>query len=270
MIPKGLHALFRGVHSASPLVHCITNPISINQCANAILAVGARPIMAEHPREVREITATARALLLNLGNITDARMKAIETSAKVASELGIPTALDLVGAACSDLRRDFAADLIRRYPPTVIKGNYSEIKAVCTPEYKSSGVDADKALMPDDIRGSATTLSRLSSSLVLATGKTDIIANDKRTLYLHGGSRLLTTVTGTGCMLGALCATYLTVANAETAAVAAGILLAVCGKNAETDLGSGSFSVKLMDNLCRFSAQPEKYLKSEDFDIEEI
>lgn len=270
MIPKSFHALFYRVHSAAPLVHCITNPISINQCANAILAVGARPITAEHPREVWEITATAKALLLNLGNITDARMKSIEISAKAASELVIPTVLDLVGAACSDLRRDFATDLIRRHPPTVIKGNYSEIKAVCTPEYKSSGVDADKALMPDDIRRSAAMLSQMSSSLVLATGKTDIIANGKRTLYLHGGSSRLTTVTGTGCMLGALCAAYLTAANAEDAAVAACILLAACGKNAETDLGSGSFSLNLMDNLCRFSAQPEKYFKSEDFNIEEI
>lgn len=270
MIPENLQALFSGVHSAAPLVHCITNPISINQCANAILAAGARPIMAEHPKEVREITATAKALLLNLGNITDARIKSIEISAKTASELGIPFVLDLVGVSCSGLRRDFAMDLIRQYPPSVIKGNYSEIKAVCSPDYKSSGVDADKSLMPDDIRRSAAMLAQMSSSVVLATGKTDIITNGKRTLYLRGGSRQLTMVTGTGCMLGALCATYLTAAVAEDAATAACILLAACGKNAETVQGSGSFMVNLMDNLCRFSAQSEKYLKSEDFDIEEI
>ena len=84
------------VREHQPLIHCITNPISINQCANAILAVGSRPIMAEHPMEVAEITRTAKALMLNLGNITDARMESILISAKTATENGIPILLDAV------------------------------------------------------------------------------------------------------------------------------------------------------------------------------
>lgn len=79
-----------------PLIHCITNPISINQCANVVLAVGARPIMAEHPEEVAEITEMAKALLLNLGNITDVRMKSMMISAKVARGKQIPTVIDAV------------------------------------------------------------------------------------------------------------------------------------------------------------------------------
>ena len=77
-----IHKIREKVRAQAPLIHCITNPISINQCANAILAVGARPIMAEHPKEVREITDSARALMLNLGNITDARMTSMEISAR--------------------------------------------------------------------------------------------------------------------------------------------------------------------------------------------
>ena len=88
-----------------PLIHCITNPISINHCANAILSVGARPIMAEHPKEVEEITATADALLLNIGNITDARMEAMPISLKTAKTRGIPVVLDIAGFSCSAMRR---------------------------------------------------------------------------------------------------------------------------------------------------------------------
>ena len=93
------------IRQNQPLIHCITNPISINQCANAILAVGGRPIMAEHPKEVAEITRTAQGLMLNLGNITDVRMEAIRISGETAFREGIPMLLDAVGIACSGLRR---------------------------------------------------------------------------------------------------------------------------------------------------------------------
>ena len=134
--------IVNSVREKKPLVHCITNPISINQCANAVLAVGAKPIMAEHPKEVEEITNVADALVLNLGNITDARMESMLISAKTASENNIPFVVDAVGISCSALRRDYIKRIIK-YKPKVIKGNYSEIKALYDSEYKSAGVDAD-------------------------------------------------------------------------------------------------------------------------------
>ena len=97
---------------AAPLIHCITNPISIHDCANIILAAGARPIMAEHPAEVAEITAVASALMLNLGNITDARIESIQRALKEANRRTIPVLLDLVGVTCSSLRREFARKLL--------------------------------------------------------------------------------------------------------------------------------------------------------------
>ena len=102
-----IHDIRKTVKQTQPLIHCITNPISINQCANGILAIGARPMMAEHPKEVSEITRTAQALMLNLGNITDARMESMLISAKTANEMGIPILLDAVGIACSTLRREY-------------------------------------------------------------------------------------------------------------------------------------------------------------------
>ena len=117
----------------SPLIHAITNPISITQCANAVLALGCRPIMAEHPGEVEEITATASALLLNLGNITDVRMESMARSARTARQNGIPITLDAVGAACSRLRRNYARQLMEASAPAVLKGNYAEIVALTDP-----------------------------------------------------------------------------------------------------------------------------------------
>lgn len=113
---KQLENQLRNVRNAtkenSPLIHCITNPISIHGCANMILAVGARPMMAEHPLEVEDITRTAGALMLNLGNITDARMESMRRSARVAMECGIPILLDLVGVTCSRIRMELARELI--------------------------------------------------------------------------------------------------------------------------------------------------------------
>ena len=103
-LSSGLLAARASLKEKRPLIHCITNPISINDCANAILAVGGRPIMAEHPLEAEAITETAQALSLNLGNITDARMESMRLSGKQARSLPIPAVLDAVGVACSPLR----------------------------------------------------------------------------------------------------------------------------------------------------------------------
>ena len=118
------------VISQAPLIHCITNPISINDCANVVLALGAKPIMAEHPKEVHEITALAKALAVNLGNITDARAESIFISGGVAKNAQIPCVIDVVGVACSALRMELAQRFIRECAPCVIKGNLSEIKAL--------------------------------------------------------------------------------------------------------------------------------------------
>ena len=114
----------------NPLIHCITNPISINQCANGVLAVGAIPIMAEHPLEAAEITQAADALVLNLANITDVRMQSMKISAQTAQKNNIPFIIDAVGVACSALRRNFVNGFLKEFKPAAIKGNYSEIYAL--------------------------------------------------------------------------------------------------------------------------------------------
>lgn len=259
------------VKSEAPLIHSITNPISINQCANAVLAVGARPIMAEHPEEVSEITQVSKALCLNLGNITDVRMKSMLISAKTAKQNSIPIILDLAGVACSQLRRQFAGEIIKVCCPTIIKGNYSEINALYNPLYKSSGVDADLSLAKAQISKIAISLSNQTGSIILASGKTDIVSDAKKLIYINNGSAQLASVTGTGCMLGTLAACYLSACNDIRAAVTACAVLGISGELAETDKGSGSFMIRLMDNLNILKNEYiMKYLKLEEKEIEKF
>lgn len=246
---RRLNEIREAVREKRPLIHCITNPISINQCANAILAAGARPIMAEHPGEVQEITETADALMLNLGNITDARMQAMEISLRTAAGKGIPVVIDAVGVACSRLRRDFLSRLLESACPAVLKGNYSEIYALSRENYRSSGVDADTALQEETVREAAAELARKYQTTVLASGKADIITDGTKTVIVRNGTPQLSVVTGTGCMLGALCGVYLTACPGTDAAAAACAVLGVCGQLAETAKGSGTFMAGLLDAL---------------------
>lgn len=165
----------------SPLIHCITNPISIMQCANAVLLLGARPIMAEHPDEVREITASAKALLLNFGNVTRDRLEAMAISYDEAMHKELPVVIDAVGVSCSELRRSVVKKMIcidKRNPqaPMLIKGNYSEIRALFDNSYKSSGVDADKKLTFEETINIARELARNLNAIVLASGEKDIVS----------------------------------------------------------------------------------------------
>ena len=259
------------IREKQPLIHCITNPISINQCANAILAVGGRPIMAEHPQEAAEITRTAQSLMLNLGNITDTRMESIRISAQTAAEAGIPITLDAVGIACSRLRRSFLLAQLSHVTPTVIKGNYSEIYALHQDRYHSSGVDADAALDIDTLDYCAVALARENHTMILASGKVDILTDGKRLVHIRNGTAQLSSVTGTGCMLGALCAACLSAEPSLDAVLTACALLGISGEKARTDRGMGTFFVNLMDALSTLSADTIcKNLDSEEISIDKI
>lgn len=270
MIEK-MKTIRKHLSETAPLVHCITNPISINQCANLVLAVDCRPIMAEHPKEVQEITRMASSLLLNLGNITDARLESIVLSAREAKKNDIPYILDAVGVSCSELRRNFTYDFLKKYSPTVIKGNYSEIHALYNGTYRSSGVDADTSLDLIQCSRIAASLARSLNCIILASGKIDIVTDGRQIFHISNGTSQLAAVTGTGCMLGALCGCYLTACSDLTAAVAACAVLGICGELAETSTGNGTFMVNLMDRLSTLTDDElEKYIKMEEIHIEEL
>ena len=248
----------RAVLSASPLIHCITNPISINDCANALLAVGARPIMAEHPREVAEITACASALMLNLGNITDARMESMRLAGRTAAARGIPIVLDAVGVGCSRLRLDYARGLLQDVTPSVIKGNLSELRALAGAHSSASGVDAGErdrlcARNREETAALLTALSRSTGSVIAASGQTDLIADGDMLFAVENGSPALGRITGTGCVQGALCAAFLPFCPPREAALLATVLLGLCGERSEDAPGPGSFRTALLDQLWQLS-----------------
>ena len=266
-----IHDIRKTVKQTQPLIHCITNPISINQCANGILAIGARPMMAEHPKEVSEITRTAQALMLNLGNITDARMESMLISAKTANETGIPILLDAVGIACSTLRREYIRELLNTATPTVIKGNYSEIQALYRDSYRCTGVDADSGLDIQTIDHAAISLARSLGTVILASGKVDIVTDGNRLFHIHNGTPLLSQITGTGCLQGALCASFLSAKPGIEAVITGSSVLGICGELARTDRGTGTFLCHLMDKLSMLTdTEIEENLKVEEINIEKI
>lgn len=223
---KRMQEMRRYIKETQPFIHCITNPISIHDCANVILAAGARPIMAEHPEEVEEITAVSSALMLNLGNITDARMASMQISLREANRRNIPVMIDLVGVTCSALRRRFAEKLLSEGKFTVIKGNISEILAVASLPFHGTGIDAgeEDAVSEENERQRCEAAKRLAGQVgctVLATGKTDLVASENHAFLVSNGDPALSGITGTGCMVGALTTAYLPAVSFSSAAVTA-------------------------------------------------
>ena len=178
-----IYQIRSAVQEKAPLIHCITNPISIHDCANVVLAAGGRPMMAEHPAEVEEITATAGALALNLGNITDARKASILIAGKAAMRREIPVILDMVGIGCSHFRKEITEEFLgQRIPgaPLILKGNMSELKALAGGGCSVSGVDVDpKDVLSETNREEtirlAKTVANTWGAVVLASGKTDLV-----------------------------------------------------------------------------------------------
>lgn len=221
------------IRSVQPLIHCITNHISINDCANAVLALGAKPIMAEHPDEVSEITACAQSLAVNLGNISGSRMKAIINSGRTAAEYKLPVVLDAAGVSCSKLRHSFAVEFICKYHPSVVKGNEAEIRALCGLECHAKGVDSMEDSTEEELMNIAGTASERLGAVVLISGKADAVSDGNRTALIHNGSGIMPYITGTGCMQGMVCGTFLSAAPSFEAAVCAASAMGIAGEYAQ-------------------------------------
>lgn len=238
----------------NPLIHCITNHITANDCANMILAVGAAPIMAEHPKESAEITQLANALAVNLGGISDVKMESMRVSGETAANLGIPSVIDLVGVACSTLRLDFAREYISLFRPNVIKGNVSEVKAICGVENNASGIDAGSgdAVTDNNIESITEMMREFSErtgAVVIVTGAMDIIVYKAEAYTVKNGCKGLSQICGTGCMLNALTASFISSGQILEGCLLAVILMGICGELSENESGPGSFKTLLFDNI---------------------
>lgn len=267
-----LEPILTYIQQEAPLIHCITNPISINDCANILLAIGARPIMAEHPEEVAEITAIAKGLALNLGNITDARMASMKISAGAAKNKGIPFVLDLVGLSCSRLRQKYAKELLQIAVPDIIKGNISELRTLLgLPTTPGMGVEAGQKEMVT--RENALEYARIFQkqareyhTLLLATGPIDLVVSSEEAYIIANGSNALASITGTGCMNNVLAGACLAGVHGISsqsphntlAAILSCLLLGIAGENIQDiylNQGPGSFHYSLMDSISKLTPQ---------------
>ena len=235
--------LFCYVTETKPLVHCITHPITMNDCANLILAVGGSPNMASHPGEVEEVVAGASVLSVNLGNISDDRMAAMEKAGKKAK-----------------LRRNFAASFIEQCRPAIIKGNSSEIRAICGLPSHSRGVDAgaSDAVTKDTFSQAAYEFAPYAAekeTILMVSGPVDVVTDGTRACGVANGTPVLAKLTGTGCMLGALASTYLAARRPWEAAVLAAVMMGIAGERAEKEAkGMGSFHTALFDAFSTMTA----------------
>ena len=188
-----------------PLIHCINNHVTSNDCANILLACGGSAIMADDPEEAAEITAMCDGLVLNMGTPNPRKMEALFCAGEEANRLGHPVILDPVGAGSSAMRRDACRRLLERVRFAAIRANATEIATLVRGTAAHRGVDADlEETAPDSIDENAKRLSLQTGAAVIVTGDTDIVTDGKTVYRVHNGHSMMKTVTGSGCQLSAL------------------------------------------------------------------
>ena len=254
------------VRASVPLVHNITNYVTVDDCANALLACGGSPIMSDEPEDVVDITSICGALTLNIGTLNKSSIEAMFLAGARAAELGHPIVLDPVGAGASGLRTRTAAELLDKLPIAVIRGNMSEVKALAGGAATTRGVDVcpDDAVTSENLAESAAfarDFAQQTGSVVAITGAIDIVAHGDEAYAVSNGSPVMGKITGAGCMLSCVCAAYAAV-NQDSmldATVAAVASMGLAGETAEKRMGSrdgnGSFRTYLLDALYRMDGE---------------
>lgn len=239
-----------------PLIHCLTNYVTVNDVANAVLALGASPVMSDHPSEAADISSLADGVLINTGTLSDTRFEAMKTAGRNANILGKPVVLDPVGAGSSKHRTASALSLISGIHFDAVRGNISELKTLASGHAKSRGVDADL----EEIKRQSDTaytaelacsFSKLTDSVVIISGESDTIAYRDEAYAVRNGSHLMRFVTGTGCMLSAVCAAFIASAPEEKldACIAAVAAMGICAETAEERMMPGEGNISFRNHL---------------------
>jgi hydroxyethylthiazole kinase len=244
------------VRERKPLVHNITNYVVMNSTANALLAMGASPVMAHAPNEVEEMVRIAGALVLNIGTLDDAWVAAMIRAAARAAALGKPIVLDPVGAGATRLRTVSAKALIAEATPAVIRGNASEVLALGESVSGTKGVDSVHSVA--DAAEAAAELARELGTVLAITGPEDLVTDGNRTARVANGHSLMGTVTGTGCTATAVTGAFLAVDDDPLRAAATALAYyGLAGEVASEQAGApGSYAVALIDAL--YTIDPER------------
>ena len=261
-----LGTALKNVRKTTPLVHCITNYVTVNDCANALLACGGSPIMSDEPLDVADIQTICGGLVLNIGTLNAQTIEGMKVAGATATKIGHPIVLDPVGAGASKLRTETAGMLLDNYDVKVIRGNMSEMKALAGAAAATRGVDAnpDDAVTDDNLAESAAfakALAEKTGAVIAITGAIDIVADANTAYAIRNGVSIMGKITGTGCMLSCITAAY-AVANPDMlleAVVAAVAGMGVAGEIAAARMqpvdGNASLRTYIIDALFNMNAQ---------------
>ena len=249
--------LLNRLKNKKPLIHNITNYVTVNDCANILLAIGASPIMADDLKEAADITSIASALVINIGTLNERTIESMIASGKKANELNIPVVLDPVGAGASLFRNETTKRILEEIKISVLRGNMSEIKFIAGLESETKGVDASESdLKSDSDEGIrvAKSLAKRFNCTVAITGVCDIVSDGEKSVTIENGTKMLSNVTGTGCMTTALVGGYLGACETKEdlfiAAISGIVSMGICGEIAEEragNIGLGSFHMAIID-----------------------
>ena len=257
--------ILENVESKTPLVHNITNYVTVNDVANILLACGGSPVMADDIAEVESITSISNSLVINIGTLNERTILSMIKAGKKANELGLPVILDPVGAGASPLRTDTVFKLLQEIKFSVIRGNISEIKTIYAGSGLTKGVDAAESDQVsnetlNEVIHFTQELSKKTGAVIVITGAIDIVANQEKAYLIKNGHPLMSKITGSGCMLTAVIGAYCG-ANPDqlldsTAAAVAAVGLSgelAYQKTVQTDAGTSTFRTYFIDYMSKMN-----------------
>ena len=259
------------IKEKNPLTHCITNSVTINDCANAVLAIGGSPFMAEDAEELKEVVTIADVLVINIGKLSKEQINSMHVSAKVANETKTPIVLDPVGVGVTQLRNKTTLDLINNYDIAAIRGNISEIKSIAKlvgvidENNTAKGVDVniDDIITEENLSANGEIIKELANKLsttILASGPIDILSDGTTTIAIDNGDDMMPLITGSGCMLSSIVGTCIGGSAPLEGTLIAILAMNLAGEKArakveEKDEGTGSFRTYLIDYLYKTNAE---------------
>jgi hydroxyethylthiazole kinase len=252
------------VREQAPLVHNITNYVVMNSTANALLALGASPVMAHAREEVAEMAAIARALVINIGTLSPHWVEAMEKAMAKAKSRGIPVVVDPVGAGATRYRTNSVKQLMQKNAPDIIRGNASEIGALYSAEVNTKGVDSTQE--SHSAREAARYLAGEYGCVVVVSGEVDYIISEQDEIAVYNGSALMARVTGMGCAASALTGAFAGVIEEPVEAAAGAMrVMGIAGEMAaERAEGPGTLQLHFIDALYNIDKiDIEQKLKSE-------
>ena len=241
--------LFARVREKHPLIHHITNYVTVNDCANITISVGAAPVMADAPEEVCEMVTFAGALVLNIGTLNKGQIESMLLAGGMANDRRIPIILDPVGAGATRFRTESAQRLLDELKITILKGNAGEIGILAGAEASVRGVDSHG--VTGDLAKIAQHFAKRAGTTVVVSGATDIVTDSRRILLVENGHPMLGCISGTGCMAASVTGAFAAVTDDPVIASAAALAaFGIAGEKAAAgSRGPYSFKTALFDEM---------------------